>query len=108
MGLVHVTESHESANGERGVAQPAEPVVPVERTADMLGQRGGRRRDDRTGGSVDHEPEGERASNHHLSTGTVIAGSSGPVLPPMNGALEGGAGPLAQGRQYRRSLGGEG
>ena len=108
VGLVHVTQTGERANRERRVAQPAETVVPVERTADPLGQRGGRRRHHRPRGSEHHELEGEHAPNHRLSTGSIVARGGGPALPPVHGAGQRRPRPLAQRRQHRRPLGGKG
>ncbi len=73
VGLVHATQTDQRAHRERGVAQPAEAIVPVERPADPLGQRGGRRGDHGTRGSEDHELEGQRAANHRLAAGAVVA-----------------------------------
>ena len=40
--------------------------------------------------------------------GPSYRAAGGPALPPAHRAREGGAGPLAQGRQHRRPLGGKG
>src|SRR5271155_3113526 len=48
-GLVIKSPVHQGQQSEGGVAQPAIAVVPVARTADLLGQRGGRRRDNSAG-----------------------------------------------------------
>ena len=108
VGLVHVTQTGERANRERGVAQPAEAVVPVERAADPLGQRCGRRRHHRTRGSEHHELEGEHAPNYRLPAGAIVARGGDPALPPVHGARQRRARPLAQRRQHRRPLGGKG
>ncbi len=84
VGLVGKAEPVECPDRERRVAQPAEPVIPVERAADSLGQGRGRRGDDRTRGSVDQELEGERAPDHRLPPGAVVANPRGPVSPPVD------------------------
>jgi hypothetical protein len=48
-GLVIKSRMHQSQQREGGVAQPAVAVVPISRAADLLGQRGGRRRDNSAG-----------------------------------------------------------
>ena len=49
LGLLQRAEVDERARGHRGVAQPAVAVVPVAHAAELLGQRGGRRGEDRAG-----------------------------------------------------------
>ena len=63
-GLVAVAEGEQRAHGERGVAQPAVAIVPVEVAAEPLGQRRGRRGDDRARRRVDEQLERERAAEH--------------------------------------------
>ena len=61
-GLVVVTGAEQRLQGEGGVAQPAVAVVPVAGAAELLGQRGGRGRDDAAGRRVGQRLERDAAS----------------------------------------------
>ena len=52
LGLLVVAAAEQGLQRERRVAQPGVAVVPVAHAADLLGQRGGGRRDDRAGRRV--------------------------------------------------------
>ena len=58
-GLVAIAGEQQRIERERGVAQPAEPVVPVAHAADALGQRRRRRRHHAAGRRI-----GERLQHH--------------------------------------------
>src|SRR5690606_14225066 len=55
--LVIEAQSEESAHGQRGVAQPAVAVVPVEIAADALGEGGGGERPPRSRGPRSDAPD---------------------------------------------------
>jgi hypothetical protein len=57
--LFTVLEGDEGLGGQRGVADPGVPVVPVPHAADGLGERGGRCRRDGAGVRVRHQLERE-------------------------------------------------
>ena len=67
LGLARAAELQEGLERECRVAHPAEAVVPVALAADLLGQRGGRRRRDRAGGRVEEQLERQRAADHGIA-----------------------------------------
>ena len=82
-GLLQEAERHERVNRERGVAQPAVPVVPVPAAAQFLRQRRGGRRDQRPRGVVDEELEHQRRPLDHLAPSSPVTGLADPVLPEV-------------------------
>ena len=55
--------------GQGGVAQPAVAVVPVALAAEVLGQRGRRRRDDAAGAAVGEQPQREQRADDRRAVG---------------------------------------
>ena len=53
--------------GQGGVAQPAVAVVPVALAAEVLGQRGGRRRHDAAGVVVGQQAQGEQGAAYDVA-----------------------------------------
>src|SRR5207302_3631172 len=86
--LVAVAELEESARAERGVAQPAEAIVPVEIAARPLGQGSRWSRNDGPRRNVLHQLEQERAAHDRLAVRSVVAGAPGPGAPERDSALE--------------------
>ena len=74
---------HQGVERERGVAQPAEAVVPVAHAAELLRQRGRRRGDDAAGRRVGQRLERDQRAQHRLATTRrcVRLQRFGPVLP---------------------------
>ena len=91
-GLVVVAGADQGQQRERGVADPAEPVVPVAHAADLLGQRGRGCGDDAAGRAVDQRLERDQRAQHRVAVGTVIGAPRRPVLPPAGGPVERPAG----------------
>ena len=87
-GFFLVTEAHERVDGEGGVTQPGEAVIPVARAPDRLRQAGGWRGDDRSGGSVDEHLEHQAAAQHGITPRPVIRSSVAPLLPPANSRVK--------------------
>ncbi len=87
-GLVGEPERHERVDGERGVADPRVPVVPVADATELLRQGGGGRRHQCSGGTVDQQFEHERGAVHHLPPAAVVAAAAQPVLPVGQGTVE--------------------
>ena len=85
--LVHVAGVHERLQRERGVAHPAEAVVPVAHAADRLRQRGGRRGDDAARRPVRERLERDQAALDQLAVRPVEVRAAGPLLPPARRVL---------------------
>ena len=88
--LVVVADRHQREEGKRAVAQPAEAVVPVPDAADPLGQRSGRRRDDRAGRLVGQELERQRAAHDLIPVRPPVRALLRPALPVAERSLEPG------------------
>ena len=84
LGLARAAQLQEGVERECRVAHPAEAVVPVALAADLLGQGGGRRRRDRSGGSVEEQLERQRAADHGVAPGAVVRALRSPA-PPVGG-----------------------
>ena len=88
VGLVDRAELGERAGAEARVPHPGVAVVPVAGSADRLGQRRRRRRDDRARGRVgerlEHDP---RAARRGL-VARAEAERRGPLAPPLERAVE--------------------
>ncbi len=86
-----LAEAAAQQGGERhaGVAQPAEPVVPVALAADPLGQ--GRRRggDDAAGRRVREGLEGEQRAQDGFAPLAPVVAVGRPVLPAAEGGEQG-------------------
>ena len=83
--LLDVAGSHERVERERGVAQPAEPVVPVADAAEELRQRRRGRGDDPTARGVDQRLEGDQRPLHLVRPPAGVRRASRPLLPPRVG-----------------------
>ena len=75
--LVDIAAEHERMERERGVAQPAEAVVPVAHAAELLGQAGGRRGDDRSRRGEGQRLEGDERSQHRIAVAAVVRAAGG-------------------------------
>ncbi len=106
--LLGEPEIEEGLERQRGVAQPAVAVVPVARAADRLGQRGRGRRHHRSRGGEGEELQGQGAADNVVAVGSVVAAARRPPAPPREARLDPAPGLLAEGRQDRRLLVGEG
>ena len=84
VGLARAAQVQQGVEREGRVAHPAEAVVPVALAADLLGQRGGRRRRDRPGRGVEEQLERQRAADHGVAPRTVVGALRGPA-PPVGG-----------------------
>ncbi len=79
--LVAEAEREQGDEGERAVADPGVAVVPVPLAARLLGERGGRRGDDRPRGRVGERLEHERRAPHRRLVGAVVAAAGDPPAP---------------------------
>lgn len=86
-GLLYEAEVQHGPHGQRAVAHPGEPVVPVALSADLLGQAHGRRRDEGAGGSVGEELERDDRTVHQLGPAAPVAGLAQPALPETGGLI---------------------
>src|SRR5258707_4268020 len=68
-------------HGQRSVADPGEPVVPVPLATGLLGQSEGGRGDRRAGGLVSEQFEPHRQAGHHLPPPALIGLAAQPTLP---------------------------
>ena len=95
--FVVVAGIHQREQRERGVAQPAEAVVPVADAAELLGQRRGRRRDDAAGRRVGERLErDQRAHDGVRSSGP--AGRHVAVHSVQNSSVAASAASRSSGR----------
>ncbi len=85
--FVVVAGVHQREQRQRRVAQPAEAVVPVARAANLLRQRGRRRRDDAAGRRVGQRFERHERSRDRVRPRAVGRGPAGPLGPERVGAL---------------------
>ena len=74
--------------GEGGVTQPDEPVIPVPDPADLFGEGGGRGGDDATGRGVGEGLERDQGSIDGVLPFTFVGVGVGPLSPPLLGLLE--------------------
>ena len=84
LGLLERAEVDERVRGHRGVADPAEPVVPVAHPTELLGQRGGPGREDRACGLVAQGLEGQGRARHGLGLDARQAQRVRPVGQPAS------------------------
>ena len=83
--LVQVARLQQRVQGEGGVAQPAEAVVPVAHAPDALGQRRGRRRHQAAGGRVGQRLQHDQRAHDRVPPAAAVAGLGRPLLPPLLG-----------------------
>ena len=106
--LLEVARADQRIERERRVAQPAETVVPVARAAGLLGQRGGGRRHDATGGRIGQGLEREQRALHRLAVLAAVAAMRAPGAPAARRVLEQRVGvardrrPLVRGEPLQR------
>jgi hypothetical protein len=93
VGLPVEAERVQAPQRERGITQPAEPVVPVPLAARHLGQRGGGRGDHGPAGRERQPLEGQRAALQVPAPRMVREPAPGqPVLPVVRGPDQPAAG----------------
>ena len=85
-------------NGERGVTQPGESIVPIQIAADAFRQRSCRRGNDRARRRVRKQFERERAAKDLAFIRTAIIRVTHPFLPPIDREIQS----LANGAPERR------
>ena len=66
---------------ERRVPEPADPVVPVPRAADLLGDRRGRRGDDAAGRPVGQRLQRQERPHHGLAPFPLVRAGRAPLAP---------------------------
>ena len=88
VGAVDVTEAIEDVDGEGGVAEPGEAVVPVAGAADGLGQAGGGSGDDCAGAGEHHQVEDEEGSDDLVAPEAVVVHVLHEALPIASGLPE--------------------
>lgn len=86
--LFGVAVVHQREQREGGVAQPAEPVVPIARAAELLRQRGGRRRDDAARWREGQRLQRDQRPHHQLAILALIGAAAGPFGPEILGVLQ--------------------
>ncbi len=106
-GLVEEAGREEGAEGEGGVAQPAEAVVPVADAAHLLGEGGGGGRGDTAGGGVGEGLEGDQGAGHRLPVGALVTALGGPVPPVGEALLQGRVRVHELGARFVRGVPGE-
>ena len=96
---------HQREQGERGVADPAEAVIPVALAAELLRQRGGGRGDDAAGRRVGQRLQRDQRALDRLGVGPVGLGARRPVAPEALAVRERLGGSIGSGtRQVRRAV----
>ena len=89
VGLPVQPERVQAPQRERGVAHPAVAVVPVAFPVRRLGQRGGRRRDERAGGHEREALQRQRRALEVIAPGMIGVGAVGqPAAPEVARAVE--------------------
>ena len=88
-GLVVVAATHQRLERERGVAQPAEAVVPVAIAPERLGQRGGRRGHDAARRVVGQGLQRDERAHHGVLVRALVAALGGPFRPVGLGQVHG-------------------
>ena len=86
-GLVGEPQPQQGVEAEGGVADPHVAVVPVALAADLLGQAGGRRRDDRPARLVGQQLEGQRRAVDHLPPAAGVRRPGQPGAPEGRGRV---------------------
>ena len=79
--LLDVAQAQQRVDGERAVPDPGVAVVPVALPADLLGQRGGRRRDQPAGRLIGHQLQRDGRPGDHLPPPAGVAGPVQPAAP---------------------------
>src|SRR5215216_2235700 len=86
--LVPKADTDEHEHGEGRVPEPGVAVVPVVRSPQSLRQPHGGGRDQRSGGIVDHEFEGEGRSVHYLAPTAIVVALGDPPPPVLQRTLQ--------------------
>src|SRR6185437_8243739 len=100
-----IAQAEQGPHGERGVAQPAKTVVPIQVATDTLRQRRSRRGNDGPRGSVGEELEHQGATHYLVSVRPAVATKSRPAPPPFGRESELLRKQLARRWEYRWSFG---
>ena len=87
-GFLGEADANEGVDGEGGVAEPGEAIVPVARTADDFGEAGGDGGDDGAGGLEREKLQREGGTLDAIAPAAVIGAGGEPVLPEFYGAFE--------------------
>ncbi len=89
LGLLRAGGDPQRAHREAQVAQPREAVVEVQLAAELLGQRGAGRGDDRARGLEGQALDDERAASHGLGVlAAVVVVQRRPRAPAFRGVRE--------------------
>ncbi len=88
--LFPITGAEQRIEGEGRVPEPAIPVVPVPRSADLLRQRGGRRGDDAAGRPVGQRLQRDQRPFDLIAPRPLIVRARRPFAPEPVGLLEQG------------------
>ncbi len=99
-----IPHPQERVDGERGVANPRVPVVPVAITADALGETAGGRRHDGARRPERQQFQRQRGSLDHLPPAALVPASDDPVLPETQSAPELALADFLELLQWRRRL----
>ncbi len=83
--FVDRAQLHQRPRRQRGVTDPAVPIVPVADAPHELGQAGGRGGQDCAGGAVAERFEGERRSADQISFDIGQLETMSPVAPEVRG-----------------------
>ncbi len=103
LGIARV---HQRQQREGGVAQPAEAIIPVARTAELFRQRGRRRRDDAAGRSKGLRLQRDQGAHHEVTVLALIGATAAPFGPERFGVLQGVCGvDRLRHRQMRGTVG---
>ena len=86
--LLGVAQTQQGVDGERGVTDPREAVVPVAFATDLLGQTSGWGRHQSAARRVGHELEGDGRALDHLAPPAPVAAAAHPFAPEGRGLLE--------------------
>ena len=86
--FVVVARQQEALHGERRVAEPGVPVVPVADASDLLGQRCGRGRAHRSGGRVGEGLQRDQRADDVVAPSPRVGAARRPFVPPPPGAGE--------------------
>src|SRR6185295_9722102 len=84
-GLVEVAAEGQRHDGQAGVAQPAEAIVPVAHAPQLLRQRRRRRGDDATSGRVGERLERDERTDDSLPPAALVGAATGPIEPELLG-----------------------
>lgn len=87
-GLVREAETHQAVEGERPVADPAVPVIPVALAPDVFGKPERRRGDDGPMLARREQLQRQRGAVDHLAPAAGVARAGDPAPPEGDGPVE--------------------